>query len=244
MSNFRGELYERYVSTFKGRAERSVEQDLTGFFAWCDYKYLPLLDDIPRDGAVLELGCGPGNMMTYLKDKGFERVEGIDISAEQVEIASRAGLQATAADVFEHLDGSRRWRALLALDFVEHFSKDELMRLVPAMRRSLEPGGVLILQTPNGSGLFPHQIVYGDLTHMTIFTPESLRQLLRLHGLGDFRFSETGPAPKDLKGRLRLAAWRCIRGAANLVRAIETGKTQEVWTENLICRCRRVDDAA
>ena len=238
------ELYERYVSTFKGRAERSVERDLAGFFAWCDHKYAPLLADVPRDASILELGCGPGHMMTYLRDKGFGNVEGIDISAEQVEIAARAGLRAAVADVFAHLDGRRRWNVLLALDFVEHFGKDELMRLVPAMRDALEPGGILILQTPNGAGLFPHQIVYGDLTHMTIFTPESLRQLLRLHGLGEFRFAETGPAPKDLRGRLRLAAWRCIRGAANLVRAVETGKTQEIWTENLICRCRRIDDAA
>ena len=244
MANFRDVLYDRYVSTFKGRAERSVEQDLPGFFAWCDHKYAPLVDDIPRAAAVLELGCGPGHMLTYLRNKGFEQVEGIDISAEQIEIATRAGLRAEVADVFAYLDGSRRWRVILALDFVEHFSKDELMRLVPAVRSCLEPGGVLILQTPNGAGLFPHQIVYGDLTHMTIFTPESLRQLLRLHGLGDFRFSETGPVAKDLRGRLRLAAWRTIRQAANLVRAIETGKTQEVWTENLICRCRRIDDAA
>lgn len=244
MSNFRSELYRRYVSTFKGQAPRRVEEDLSGFFAWCDHKYAPLVEALPRDGAVLELGCGPGHMMTWLRRLGFTRIEGIDISAEQVDIALAAGLDASVADVFDVLEGGKRWRAILALDFFEHFSKDELMRMMPAIRDALEPGGVLILQTPNGAGLFPHQIVYGDLTHMTIFTPESMRQLLTLSGFEDARFSETGPAPKDLKGRLRLLAWRGIRGTANLVRAIETGKTQQIWTENLICRCRRGDDAA
>jgi hypothetical protein len=74
---------------------------------------------------------------------------------------------------------------------------------------------------------------------MTILAPESLEQLLTVGGFRDFTFTESGPVPKDLKGRLRVLGWSVIRMAAALARRIETGKRQTIWTENLICRCRK-----
>jgi SAM-dependent methyltransferase len=229
------------VSGFKRADAISETEDLSSFFNWCRHHYLPLFRKLPRDAAILELGCGPGDLLQFLHDSGFSRAEGIDLSAEQVEIATGRGLNARVADVFECLEtASQRYRVILAVDFVEHFSKDELMRLVPAIRSALEPGGQLIVQTPNGQGLFPHQIIYGDLTHMTIFTPDSLKQLFSLWEFDDFEFYDAGPAPGGWKGMIRTTAWSLIKFVANLVRRAETGKTQVVWSESLICRCRRV----
>lgn len=95
------------------------------------------------------------------------------------------------------------------------------------------------MQTPNGQGLFPHQVIYGDLTHYTIFTTDSLQQILRLVGFSDIEFSETGPVPANLKGRVRVSLWKLIKFIANTVRKIETGKSQNVWTENIICCCQK-----
>jgi hypothetical protein len=78
-------------------------------------------------------------------------------------------------------------------------------------------------------------VIYGDLTHVTIFTPQSLAQLLRPVGFVDLAFYETGPIPIRLRGKLDVALWRSIKGLANLVRSIETGKRQSIWTENFIC---------
>jgi len=246
LSDFRKELYERYVSTFKAPDAADVDAASTAlpasFLAWCDGCYGPVFEELPRDAAILELGCGPGDMLAFLKRRGFSDVRGIDLSAEQVAIARRRGLDAEVADVFRFLgdESARgRYRVIVAVDILEHFTKDELMRLAPAIRDALEPGGWLIAQTPNGAGLFPGQVIHGDLTHLTIFTPDSLRQLLRLFGFDAFRFYETGPVARGLTGTLRALAWRCIKAALNLVRRIETGKSQAVWTETLICRCVR-----
>lgn len=238
MPDFRTHLYERYVSTFKGSDPREAPDGVKSFFAWCDKRYLPLLEDIPRDEPVLEIGCGPGLMLEYLRSHGFRSLEGIDLSEEQIEIAKAHGLDARTADVFEFLESAKeRYAAILAIDFVEHFSKEELMRLVPNIQGALRPGGHLILQTPNGGGLLPHSVVYGDLTHLTIFTPNSLTQLLRLWGFDEFRFSETGPVAKNVKGRLRSLAWAAARQCANAIRIAETGAGQDIWTANMICRC-------
>jgi hypothetical protein len=79
-------------------------------------------------------------------------------------------------------------------------------------------------------------VIYGDLTHVTIFTPQSLAQLLRPAGFVDLAFYETGPVPIRLRGKLDLALWSGIKGLANLVRRIETGKRQSIWTETFLCR--------
>jgi 2-polyprenyl-3-methyl-5-hydroxy-6-metoxy-1,4-benzoquinol methylase len=244
LSDFRTELYERYVSTFKESVTDDSDSRFVAFLDWCAYKYTPLFEGLPKDGRILEVGCGPGDMLEFLRRSGFTEIEGIDLSREQVQIATDRGLNARVADVFECLESSpEQYRVIIAVDLVEHFTKDELMRLVPAIRNALAPGGTLILQTPNGEGLFPNQVAYGDLTHLTIFTPDSLMQLFRLWGFGDFTFIEAGPVPRKLTGKLRVVAWRLIRWVANLIRRIEAGKSQAIWTETMICRCTKIADS-
>ena len=93
MTDFRTELYERYVSTFKAGAAESggstggslSAPDLGNYFTWCRYKYLPLFEGLPSDSRILELGCGPGDMLDYLQQCGFTAVEGVDLSAEHLE---------------------------------------------------------------------------------------------------------------------------------------------------------------
>jgi SAM-dependent methyltransferase len=241
VSDFRAALYRRYVSTFKGDESRRDAHALEAYWSWCRHKYRPLLEGLSREGRVVELGCGPGHMLEFLQREGFRRVEGIDVSAEQVALARERGLNAHVADVFEYLAREHgRLDAVLALDFIEHFDRNEVTRLAALLHEALTEGGRLILQTPNGSGLFPGQVISGDLTHMTIFSPGSMRQLLQAAGFGDFRFLESGPVAKDLRGRIRLLLWRAIKRVANTVRQIESGKSQEIWTENLICCCRKI----
>lgn len=240
MTQFRGRLYERYVSTFKAEAPGSRDAALVAYLGWCRHRMLPLFDGLAPHDPILELGCGPGDLLLFLKQFGFTGARGLDVSDEQIRIARERGLDAEVADVFAYLERlDRPLAAIVAIDFFEHFSKDELMRLLPAIFAALRPGGRLILMTPNGQGLFPHQVIYGDLTHMTIFAPGSMRQLLQFHGFESIEFSESGPVPKDFVGRVRRVLWRLIRFTANAVRRIETGKSQEIWTENLICRCVR-----
>jgi SAM-dependent methyltransferase len=234
--DFRAGLYARYVSTFKGEASGHAEPS----FAWWDHKYLPLLTDLDRAVPILEIGCGDGKLLAYLARRGFSHATGIDISPEQVELARARGLPAEVGDVFERLGGRERSvAAILAIDVFEHFSRDELVRLTPILHAALRPGGRLLVQTANGAGLFPAQVIYGDLTHLTIFTPQSLDQLLRAAGFVDLAFYETGPIPIRLRGKANVALWSMIKTLANAVRHIETGKRQTIWTENFICVARR-----
>ena len=231
--DFRGALYSRYVSAFKGvPADLSAE----GSFVWWDHKYLPLLDDLDRAAPILEIGCGSGGLLAYLERRGFSHACGIDLSPEQVELAKQRRVTAEQADAIDYLRyHASSLAAILAVDVLEHLDKQELTQLAPLLYSALEPRGRLVIQTANGAGLFPRQVIYGDLTHLTIFTPESLAQLLKGAGFSSLSFYETGPIPIRLRGKLDTLLWRAIKQLANSVRKIETGKRQSVWTENFIC---------
>jgi hypothetical protein len=125
------------------------------------------------------------------------------------------------------------------VDFLEHFTKDEVIELLQLVYESLRPGGYLLAQSPNGQGLFAGQVVYGDFGHLTVFTPDSLAQVLRLSGFANIELSETGPIAIGWKDSVRVALWKGIKALANLIRQIEAGKAQEIWTENMICICQK-----
>jgi 2-polyprenyl-3-methyl-5-hydroxy-6-metoxy-1,4-benzoquinol methylase len=232
--DLRAHLYRRYVSTFKG-----APADLRGegAFVWWDHKFLPLLAGLERGAAILEIGCGSGGLLAYLGRRGFSHALGVDISAEQVHLAHQRGVNAEQHDALAYLAANTEaFDAIVAVDVLEHFSRDELGYLTRHLFTALKPGARLVIQTANGAGLFPGQVIYGDLTHQTIFTPESLGQLLRADGFDALAFYETGPIPVRVRGKLDVALWTTIKLVANRVRHIETGKRQAIWTENFICR--------
>ena len=238
--DFRQSLYDRYVSGFKG-----TRGSTDGSFAWWDHKYLPLLADVDRTAPLLELGCGDGALLAYMERRGFLHARGVDIAPEQIELARVRSVDAEVADVFDVLPRQRGLlAAIVAVDFVEHFRRSELLRLAPLLFDALRPGGRLLIQTANGAGLLPGQVIYGDLTHMSILTPESIAQLLRPVGFDDIRCFETGPVPLRLRGKLDVAVWSAVRLVARTVKYVETGKRQDIWTENFICTTHKPGAAA
>jgi SAM-dependent methyltransferase len=237
--DFRGDLYRQYVSGFKALENPLDARSLESYLKWCRFRLGPLLAHIGRDGPVLEVGCGSGNLLLYLVTEGFTNVRGIDISPEQVQLAAERGLDVEVADVFDFLPRAPKVQLVLAIDFIEHFEKYEVLELLRLFYDVLEHDGWLIIQTPNGQGLFPHQVIHGDFTHLSTLSPASLRQALLHSGFSGIRFEETGPVPKDLVGVGRVFLWWVVKLAANLIRMIETGKTQRIWTENMICVARK-----
>lgn len=237
--DFRTQFYDRYVSAFKSSTSLLNDHALGRYHAWCDHKFGPLIEGMARDSRVLEVGCGPGYLLSWLLKLGFSSVEGIDVSAEQIEVAVERGTNARVADVFDCLKTKHSYDLIIAIDFFEHFSREELLLLCESLSNALAPGGTLLIQTPNGAGLLPGKIITGDITHMTILSPGSLAQLLQCYPFEQIEFRESGPVPVGLKGRIRILAWRAITFVASWIRRIETGRSHEIWTENMICSCRK-----
>jgi len=233
-------LYAAYVSAFKGDGSTVARPLTTGQRAAFATFILPHMGDLPRDATILDLGCGDGALLAYLAEQGFHNSRGVDCSAEQVALARARGVAAEVGSLFDELNGRESsCDAIVAIDVVEHMTKSELAILGRLLAKTLKPGGRLVIQTPNGEGLGSGHIVYGDLTHETIFNESSVTQFLRAFGFTRVAVFETGPVAHSLFGAIRLAGWRVIRFVAQMASILQTGRRPGVLTATMIIRAQK-----
>jgi 2-polyprenyl-3-methyl-5-hydroxy-6-metoxy-1,4-benzoquinol methylase len=234
-SDFRKEFYKKYNSAYKIHTSDFTSQSIRKIWREYDFKYLPLISKYAKDIPILELGCGRGYLLEYLRNKGFNNLRGIDVSEEQIDISRQKSLNVEVADVFEYLNNDKeKFKIIFALDFIEHFSKEELIQLFDGIYKTLDRGGTFIFHTPNGQSFLASNLVYGDLTHLTVFNPLSALQLLRLSGFNDITFKESGPVPKNLYGVIRVFLWQLVKLGHNFLKLIESGKRDRILTQNFI----------
>lgn len=239
-SDFRKDFYDKYNSKFKIHNSDFDAKSISSLKQGYKYKYFPFISSYPKDIPILELGCGRGFLLEYLRSLGYNNLRGIDISDEQIKISKQNGFDVEVANVIEYLEkNDSRFKMIFALDFVEHFYKDELIPLFQAIFNNLDEGGTLVMHTPNGQAIISPRMVYGDLTHLTIFTPDSVMQILRLVGFEDILFFETKPEPKNVKGIVRLMLWNIIKLFFNFIRLVETGSTERILTQNFIITAKK-----
>ncbi len=137
---------------------------------------LPLLEG---HAPVLDLGCGRGELLALLRERGMEAT-GIEGDAALARSARRRGLRVVEGDVLEVLlrlgDGSAG--AVTAIHLLEHLSIGRLLKVLAEVRRVLRPGGLLLAECPNPASLrVGAEEFWKDPTHVRPL-PEGLLELL------------------------------------------------------------------
>lgn len=222
-------FYGNYVSAFKGRRGLGLRVAAAGndrMISYYQAKLSPWLVDYPASARMADLGCGSGLLLDTLRAMGFQNLEGIDLSPEQVGLAKKRHPNVRQGDMLKFLKRSRnRFDLLLCFDVVEHLRRDELLTFFHLAHRALLPGGGLILQTPNGDAPLAGPVIYGDLTHESILTPSSLSHLLAGAGFPPPQMQEHDPDFSRLPGAVRWLFWQILRAIYTGLHLIETGST-------------------
>lgn len=238
---FKKIIYENYVQhhTRSLYGQPSLDRIRHNFPTWRHYfgKLLPR----DKNAAILDIGCGDGGFVFFLQNEGYARAEGIDVSAEQIETGKamgiggiqRADLQAFFTNKKEAYD------CVVALDVLEHFTREEIFDILFAVRAALRPGGCFILQSPNGEGIFHTSIFYGDFTHEIAFTESSLRQICLNTGFSKVECRPTGPVPKGFVSTARWLFWQIIVLKIRFCKMVETGSGKGIFTQNIIGKATR-----
>ncbi|CAO1661509.1 glycosyltransferase [Salinicola sp. NYA28a] len=138
------DFYSRFEERFRGDRE-DIKQRLKA--------YLPVLEPLHAvypNGEALDLGCGRGEWLELLGEHGW-LVRGVDTNSLMIDACHARDLNASEQDILEALteceDGSLA--VVSGFHIAEHLSFDDLLTLVEQAYRVLQPGGVLILETPN-----------------------------------------------------------------------------------------------
>jgi 2-polyprenyl-3-methyl-5-hydroxy-6-metoxy-1,4-benzoquinol methylase len=184
MSQFKDRLYEQYVSTHFGRLhEQSVER----FESYARFYQSTILPFLPEDktAPILEIGCGVGQFLYFLKKQGYSSHLGIDIGREQIELCEDHVTPQVlwVPDTNRYLaENRKRFSTIVLIDVLEHFDDENILPILEAIRDALVPGGKIIVAVPNASCIPSLMTLYGDLTHRRLFTESSLSQLLLMIG--------------------------------------------------------------
>ncbi len=163
-----------------------------------------------RSGSLLDAGAGFGTFLEELRAlNAFERLTAVEPSTELVKTLLDKGLNAIQMPI-ECLD-IRGLDVITAWELVEHLYRPQ--DFVEVCSRSLHPGGLLILTTPNVKGfdlmlLGERAIDTGGPNHLNRFNAYSITVLLESAGFSVVSLTTPGKLDVDnarkavLDGRL------------------------------------------
>jgi O-antigen chain-terminating methyltransferase len=144
-------------------------------------RYLPYFEP---GGRVLDLGCGRGEFLALLAEKGVEAY-GIEGNGQTAAVCRDKGLRCVEGDILGKMAevGEGSLSGIFSSQVVEHLPPPYLERMLGLSYAKLKPGGTIVLETVNPTSVFALVHVYFlDLTHHKPLHPQALRYLVESAG--------------------------------------------------------------
>jgi cyclopropane fatty-acyl-phospholipid synthase-like methyltransferase len=149
-----------------------------------------LIDELPPSGAILELGCGPGNVVKYIKaNRPDVHILGIDLAPEMVKAAKAANpdsefklMDIRQADKIEgHFD------AVIAAFCIPYLSSEDLTGVFAQMKRlTTARKGMIYISCMEGSreksGLEKTSFTGASELYINYYPRKQIEWLITEHG--------------------------------------------------------------
>ncbi|OYZ20740.1 MAG: hypothetical protein B7Y39_10235 [Bdellovibrio sp. 28-41-41] len=171
--DFREEIYKSY-GTFKGWESLSLPDSYFDIYAGEMDRH-----KVKPGSALLEIGFGSGHFLAWAKTQGYSCV-GVEVNSDFVESAKTRGLEVFNLPLQKIADlkcSIERFDTVIIFDVLEHLYPYEILALFKALSARLNSGAKVICRFPNGLSPFATQTQWADLTHVTVLTPERMRQI-------------------------------------------------------------------
>lgn len=229
-------LYEKYVDQIYGYAHPEQGRLTVYWKKFFKKNILPYLthDNQPN---ILEIGCGMGQLLSFLRERGFTHLKGIDISQQQIDYAKKTGVDVEKIDAIDFLRKEHtKYDAIIMIDVLEHIQKKYLLELLQLIYFSLKERGRCIIETYNlANPITAGSSRYIDFTHEVGFTEESLRQIMKLADFENVMILRQYRTPSTIKGHIASFVLYIFEKICSLAFRAYGRKTTYIFTKNLIC---------
>ncbi|MEK6798541.1 MAG: class I SAM-dependent methyltransferase [Planctomycetota bacterium] len=185
---------------------------------------------VSDNGAVLDVGCGTGKLLSAMRPLGRFRLCGVEYRDEAAVNARRSGLSVWTGELEDAPLTPRSFDLVIMEHVIEHV-RDPRATLT-RIAGLLKSGGVLVGETPNlaswerrafgkywGGGHCPR--------HLTLFAPGALERLLRACG-----FAEVRIAHPIYSAHLALSLQNWFRRRETTAAGLQGGRA---WYYPLLC---------
>jgi SAM-dependent methyltransferase len=103
-------------------------------------------------GVICDLGCGPGQIARYLRDRGA-RVVGVDLSPQMIEQARQLNpdIEFRQGNMLALDAADEAWAGIAAFYSLIHVPRAEVVTALLELKRVLQPGGLLLIAVHLGA---------------------------------------------------------------------------------------------
>lgn len=130
-----------------------------------------ILERIPENSDVLDVGCGVGRLSKIIKQQRNAKLTCLDFSKWACEQLAKDGFT-TIVSTLPHIPlPDNSFDIAVATEVFEHL--DHPGKTLQQMGRVVRPNGIVMCSAPNDT-LHPHE----ELEHQQSYTPNSLKKLL------------------------------------------------------------------
>jgi glycosyltransferase involved in cell wall biosynthesis/SAM-dependent methyltransferase len=200
------EVYRSFEDTFRG-AEEFIRDRQRVF-----------LDLVGDRAPVLDLGCGRGEFLDLLAERGIPCM-GVDSDPGMVRRCHEKGhAQVVQGDGLEYLDAlaDASLGVLFCAQVIEHLPYQALLRLFKLAREKVSADGVFIAETVNPHSAPALKTFWVDLTHQHPIFPEVALSLCRASGFpAAFVFHPNGIGDIE-RDRFTQGEYAVVAGGARL----------------------------
>lgn len=156
------------------------------FYVWArsimlNYKYTLLKKHLQRNSRVLDVGCGAGSFLSFMKKKGFD-VFGVESNAKARDICLKNNIEVQSTESKLPLAS---FNIISLWHVLEHLPSPESS--LGKYRELLKPGGILVIAVPNfeSHDRIHYQNHWAALDvprHLWHFTPKGLISIAESSG--------------------------------------------------------------
>lgn len=183
--------FDYYLFESKHRGE-------TGEIRKRQERYLPYFEG--QDN-VLDLGCGRGEFLQLLGEKGISAL-GVDLQPENIQACARAGVRAELRDGIAYLKQceDESLGGIFSAQVIEHLEPEQLSLLVHLAYQKLRPGAAMVLETldPRCLMIFA-ECFYLDPSHSKPVHPLTLQFMAECEGFSSLELLSLSPSDPSLR---------------------------------------------
>jgi SAM-dependent methyltransferase len=154
----------------------------------------PLIENLSPGSTVLDIGCGSGRDLLWLKKHGFKST-GFERSSKLAAMArSHSECEVIEGDFTTFDFSSYNYDCLVSIGAFVHLVNDELASVLPSLLKMLNEGGLFLLTLKQGDGYLKNS----DGRLFTLWQHEKLQEIFGSLNLSIINFSiQTTKLKKD-----------------------------------------------
>lgn len=162
--------------------------------------------NVQRSEKILDIGCGAGDFLISLKEKGYHNLCGLDPLQTSIDRLKKAGIKGIKKNIFDIWEDKEIFDVITFTGVLEHIC--DLEGFLKIILSHLKKGGKIFVVVPAVEGFerfFQHKANYFNHEHINYFSHISLNNLFERHGCksiegnqGEFCTIENNYGVKDL----------------------------------------------